>query len=151
MSLNSLSANREESGMSARKLKGCLTPVGQQYRFPEVNVITQIEPRASLHNLSKTTRLISQGKMSPNSPLVTWEQSQLPPGNSKGGLTPFLQLERLPKILVTTGEEPWVYHLNSRWGPIPLSLTTELPLTTRKEAWLPWGNHSSSLRSPWQL
>ena len=97
--------------------------------------------------LKKTTRFISQRKMRPDSPVATWEQSRLPPGKSKGGLTPFLQLKRLPKILVATGEEPRVSHLNSRWGPILLTLTSEVPLTTSKEAWLPWGNQ----RSLWQL
>ena len=148
---NSPAATREESGVPHHNLKGCLTPLGQQDRLPEINVATQVEPRASLCNSRKTTRFISQRKMRPDSPVATWEQSWLPPGKLKGGLTPFLQLKRLPKILVATGEEPLVSHLNLRWGPILLTLTTEVPLTTRKEAWLPWGNQSGSLRSLWQL
>ena len=71
-------------------------------------ITTQEEPQASSCNSKKTMRSPPQRQMTPFSPAVAREQYQDTSGNSKGGLTPFMQLKGIPEIPVATQEEAWV-------------------------------------------
>ena len=96
-------------------------------------------------------------EMRTGSPVATREQPQVPPGNWKGGLTPFLQLESFPLIPVATREEPRASCCNLRkttrsprntkLGGISLQRlesNPEFPLATRKEVRLPFCNLTGS-------
>lgn len=79
----------------------------------------------SCHNSIETLSFPQQVK-NPVLPISTWhlfylrQESRVPSLNKRWWLTPLLQLERNPKISVTTREEPWVSSLNLRWGQNPL-------------------------------
>lgn len=82
-------------------------------RGSEFPVKTRLKPWVSHHNLRS---LCSPSQLDTS---YLWQESRVPSLN-KRWLTPLLQLERNPKISVTTREEPWVSSLNLRWGPNPL-------------------------------
>ena len=97
--------------------------------------------------------------MSPNSSLVTWEQPHVLHGNTKGGLTPFMQLQRFLRYLSQLERNPefplkleksacspphlklWAYSPALTWEESRLPLVPQeeacLTYSTREE---PWGS-----------
>ena len=111
----------EHSCARPHNLNGELTSLRQHERLPELPVVPAEEPQASRHNWRQTRRFPCQHEMRPFSPAAPREQSRVPSQNSRGGLTPFMQLkgaQRSPSQLkmkaevpATTREEPCVFHL----------------------------------------
>ena len=116
-------ATREKSQCAPHNSKGGLTSMRQHERFPEFPVSIKRIP-CFLLQLEKNHKIPPQQEMRTDSPALTREQSHIPPQNSKGGLTSFMQiqgppekpaqLERNPDFPATTREEPSVRHLISR-------------------------------------
>ena len=104
--------------------------------------------------MRRTNIFILQREICQDSLASTREQSQVSLHNSKGGLTPFLQLAMFPKIPVTTGEETRVPDLILKWGPIPLLRVERNPnftLAPQEEAYLTYGNSRGSPSSASQI
>ena len=114
----------EDLGAGPCNSNGDLTSLRQHERLSEFPMVTEEKPQASRHNSRQTTRCPRQREMKPFSPPAPREQSQVPSQNSRGGLTPFMQLkgaQRTPSQLVmkakfpaTPQEEPRVSHLIRR-------------------------------------
>ena len=111
----------EHFGSRPCNSNGYLTSLRQHERLPDLPVVPAVEPQASSRNLRQTTRFPRQREMRPFSPAVPQMQSRVPTQNSRGGLTPFMQLkgaQRSPSQLkmkaefpTTPREEPRVPHL----------------------------------------
>jgi len=79
--------------------------------------------------------------MRPFSLTAPREQSRVPSPNSRGGVTPFMQLkgaqrspsqlQMKPEFPATSWEEPCVSHLIWRWGPIPCCNSKGIPTSLR--------------------
>ena len=111
----------ELSCAGPRNLNGDLTSLRQHDRLPELPVLPFKEPQASLHNSRQTTRFPLQCEMRSFSSASPREQSRVPSQNSRGGLTPFMQLKgaqtspsqlvRKAEFPTTTQEEPCASNL----------------------------------------
>ena len=98
-----------------------LTSLRQHKRLPEFLVVLGEESQASRRNSRKPRRFPRQREMRPFSPTAAREQSRVPSPDSRGGVTPFMQLkgaQRSPSQLemkaefpATSREEPCVSHL----------------------------------------
>ena len=85
---------REQSRTPPCNMKGLLTSVRQQERFPEIPVATREEHQVSRHNLRKTTRF----------PYSTRDEALFPCITSKATPSSLLKLERGLDSLYTTQE-----------------------------------------------
>ena len=98
-----------------------LTSLRQHKRLPEFPIVHGEESQASCCNLRHTMRFSNQCEMRPFFPASPREQSRIPSQNSRGGLTPFMQLKGAQRFLsqlamktefpTKTREEPRVSHL----------------------------------------
>ena len=89
-------ATREKSQCAPCNSKGGLTSMRQHERFPEFPVSIKRIP-CFLLQLEKNHEISPQCEIRPGSPALTQEQSRVPPQNSKGGLTSFMQLQGFPE------------------------------------------------------
>ena len=99
----------EHSCAGPRNSNGDLTSLRQHERLPELLVVRSEEPQTSHCNSRQTTRFPHQREMRPFSPAATQEQSHVPSQNSRGGLTPFVQLKggsEIPSQLKMKAEFP---------------------------------------------
>ena len=145
---------------------GDLTPLSQLERKVEFHASTRDEPWLPCWNWIGTPRSTSQLRKNPEFPASTWDEALFPCSDLRGIPRSPLQLERRPDSPEAAQEVPWGLHCNSRgtlsfspqlamrWGPIPLQWlerNLECLITIQKDAWLPWGNRTGSLRSMLQL
>ena len=133
--------------------KADLISLRQHERFPEVPVITPEEPQASSCNLRKTTRFHPQQEMRPSPPVAPREQSPVPSQNSKGSLTPFIQLKGLPEIPVATLDDPRFSRQNLRralWSSPHLKMRADSPDSFQEESRLcPHTSRGHLLKLEW--
>ena len=138
---DSPAVNSEHSRALTRNSNGDLTSLRQHKRLPEFPIVHGEESQASCCNLRHTMRFSNQCEMRPFSPAAPPEQSRVPSQNSRGGLTPFMQLkgaqrspsqlEMKPEFPATSQEEPRVSHLLWRRGPIPCFNSRGIPTSPR--------------------
>ena len=97
---------QEESQSVSGNERGGLTTLRNHESFTVVPVFSRKEPRVSYCNLSKTTGFHLQCKMMPDSPGIASRAILCSTSNTKGGLTSFMELQRVPRNTVTSLEEP---------------------------------------------
>ena len=122
----------------------CPSQLERRPDFPEASwagpwgpITTQEEHQTSRHNWRKTTRFSPQCMMRPFSAAVCQEKPHVPCWNSKGYLTPFMQLKKFPQIPILTREEYQVSRHNWRRAPLSpphLEMSVYSPASCRKES-----------------
>ena len=83
----------EQSHAPPRNSNRDLTSLRQHERLSEFPVVPGEESQASHRNLSKPRRFPRQSEMRPFFPTAPREQSRVPSPDSRGGVTPFMQLK----------------------------------------------------------
>ena len=111
----------EQSRTPPHNSNGDLTALRQQEWLPEFPVVPGEESQAPRHNSGKPRRFPHQCKRRPFSPTAPREKSRVPSPDSRGSVTPFMQLkgaqrspsqlEMKPEFPATSQEEPRVSHL----------------------------------------
>ena len=138
----------EQSRVPPRNSNRDLTSLRQHERLPEFLVLPGEESQASCLNSRKPRRFPRQREMRPFSPTAPREESRVRSPDSRGGVTPFMQLkgaqrphhnsrlnpsfppqvEKSPVFLTSSGDE----------GPLPAVAqeNSQLPLAPQEEACL---------------
>ena len=123
----------EHSCTHPRNSNGDLTSLRQHDRLPDLPIVPAEEPQASRRNSRQTTIFPHQREMRPFSPATPRMQSLVPFQNSRGGLSPFLQLkgaQRSPSKLEMKAEFPATTREVHRETPLPRELRPDFPDVT---------------------